>query len=102
MDFSVRRVEPDIQAANLEQRFLPCVWRGGRGPRSGRVARQAVGVPAHQRSFGSSASRRPSPTKLKAKSVAAMNSEGNTSIHGADSIWSAPWEMSTPQDVSGS
>ena len=52
-----------------------------------------------QRSFGSSASRKPSPTKLKQNSVVARNSAGKISIQGALSICAAPSLMSTPQLV---
>src|SRR4051812_15019738 len=54
------------------------------------------------RSLGSSASRSPSPRKLKQNKVTAMNRAGNSNIQGAVSIWSAPSEIKTPQLVSGS
>src|SRR5262249_42593814 len=53
-------------------------------------------------SFGSSASRRPSPMKLKQNSVSAMKGAGKTSAQGAVSICCAPSEISTPQEVKGS
>src|SRR3546814_14446284 len=61
-----------------------------------------VSGPSPHLSLGSSASRRPSPMKLKAKRVAARKSAGKTSIQGATSITSAPSALSTPQEVSRS
>src|SRR5579862_1195491 len=109
VNFTIGRVKAHVEIANLKQRTIRgnIVSRrprraGGLGEAGGPVSRPSFEPGLHQRSFGSSASRRPSPMKLKAKSVAAMNSDGKTSSHGADSIWSAPCEISTPQEVSGS
>ncbi len=64
---------------------------------------QILNIQQHNyRSLGSSASRRPSPIKLKQKRVTARNTAGNISSQGADSICLAPSEISTPQLVSGS
>ena len=55
-----------------------------------------------QRSFGSSASRRPSPTKFSAKSVDTRNTAGKISSQLALPMFFAPAAISTPQLVIGS
>src|SRR5665647_2830084 len=53
-------------------------------------------------SFGSSASRKPSPMKFMQYSVMESKPAGNNKIQGETSITLAPSEISTPQLVMGS
>ena len=76
-DDAVKGLEPNLEIADRKDRRA---------------------VPRHrQRSFGSSASRRPSPMKLRAKSVEVRNKEGKISSQLAAGMLFLPWEISTPQ-----
>ena len=55
-----------------------------------------------QRSFGSIASRRPSPMKFRQNSVTIIVTAGPISVHGAGSMSCAPAEIRRPSEVSGS
>src|SRR4029079_4620830 len=55
-----------------------------------------------QRSWGSRASRNPSPMKLKQNNVTPRKIAGNSRLQDALSMTFAPSEMSTPQLVCGS
>ena len=56
----------------------------------------------HQRSFGSRASRKPSPRKLKQNKVTVMNTAGTIRVRGLISNSVAPSLINTPQLVMGS
>src|SRR5205085_1088443 len=81
LDAPIWCVEIDSQAANVEQRPV-CLHP--------------------QRSFGSKASRNPSPMKLRQNSVPTKKPAGKINCHGADCITFVPSAISTPQEVSGS
>ena len=66
VDGAVARPERDAQVADREQRKL--------------LRRR---LPDHRRSFGSSASRIPSPRRLKPSTETTMKTPGNTASHGA-------------------
>src|SRR5690606_9149431 len=116
VDVAVGGGEADVQVAYFEQwHFSPLrLWgcRALRGVRhlfsvgeskiQRRGRKEVSDTPFAQRSFGSSASRRPSPKKLKQNNVVARKTAGKSSIHGALSISSAPSFTSAPHDVIGS
>jgi hypothetical protein len=65
------------------------------------IADSKIGAPS-QRSFGSRASRRPSPMKLKQNSVTAMNRPGRSASRARFHLVGAVGDQHAPAEVSGS